>query len=320
MKKKITLVLPFYNEEVNLPILYQSLREITDPLPYDFEFLFVNDGSTDGSSDFVLEQIENHSDVCLIDLSRNFGHQTAVYAGLQHATGNAVIVMDTDLQDRPDAILDFISKWENGAHVVYAIRQDRKEGPIKRFFFSLFYRFLNILSNIPIPVEAGMFSLMDKRIVDLLTAMTERNRFIPGLRAWAGFTQVGIPVERDERGGGTPRVSFLQLTRLAIDAITSFSWLPLRIATALGIFAAFISIVGACIVLYKKFISLEAIPGWTSTLLSIFFFGSAQLITIGIIGEYLGRIYEEVKRRPAYVVKRVVGGSGTEIHEPTKDK
>jgi dolichol-phosphate mannosyltransferase len=312
MKKKVTLVLPYYNEEKNLPILYGRLREITSPLPYDFEFLFINDGSTDGSTDFVLKQVGENSDICLLELSRNFGHQTAVYAGLQHANGEAVIIMDTDLQDRPEVIRDFIQKWEEGAHVVYAIRTKRKENPIKRFFFYMFYKILNGLSSIPIPVEAGMFSLMDRQVVNLLANIPERNRFIPGLRAWVGFNQVGIPVERDERGDRIPRVSFIQLVRLATDAIISFSWIPLRISTILGIVAAFLSIVGTCIVLYKKFISLEAIPGWTSTLLSIFFFGAIQLIIFGIIGEYLGRIYEEVKRRPPYVVRKVIGRSSDE--------
>jgi len=312
MKKKITLVLPYYNEEINLPILYGRLREITTPLPYDFEFLFINDGSTDGSTDFVLKQVGENADICLLELSRNFGHQTAVYAGLQHANGEAAIIMDTDLQDRPEVIRDFIQKWEEGAQVVYAIRKKRKENPIKRFFFYMFYKILNGLSNIPIPAEAGMFSLIDRQVVNLLANLPERNRFIPGLRAWVGFNQVGIPVERDERGDKIPRVSFIQLVRLATDAIISFSWIPLRVSTILGILAAFISITGTCVVLYKKFISLEAIPGWTSTLLSIFFFGAVQLIIFGIIGEYLGRIYEEVKRRPPYVVRKVIGRSREE--------
>ncbi len=320
MKKKITLVLPYYNEEKNLPILYGRLREITAPLPYDFEFLFINDGSTDGSTDFVLKQLGENSDICLLELSRNFGHQTAVYAGLQHANGEAVIIMDTDLQDRPEVIRDFIQKWEEGAQVVYAIRKKRKENPIKRFLFYMFYKILNGLSNIPIPAEAGMFSLIDRQVVNLLANIPERNRFIPGLRAWVGFNQVGIPVERDERGDKIPRVSFIQLVRLATDAIISFSWIPLRISTILGVLAAFLSIIGTCIVLYKKFVSLEAIPGWTSTLLSIFFFGAVQLIIFGIIGEYLGRIYEEVKRRPPYVVRKVIGRSRDEPLLPPNDK
>jgi len=320
MKKKITLVLPYYNEEKNLPILYGRLRDITAPLPYDFEFLFINDGSTDGSTDFVLKQVGENSDICLLELSRNFGHQTAVYAGLQHANGEAVIIMDTDLQDRPEVIRDFIQKWEEGAQVVYAIRKKRKEKPIKRFLFYMFYKILNGLSNIPIPAEAGMFSLIDRQVVNLLANIPERNRFIPGLRAWVGFNQVGIPVERDERGDKIPRVSFIQLVRLATDAIISFSWIPLRVSTILGILAALLSITGTCIVLYKKFISLEAIPGWTSTLLSIFFFGAVQLIIFGIIGEYLGRIYEEVKRRPPYVVRKVIGRSREETLRISNDR
>ncbi len=320
MYKKITLVLPYFNEEKNLPVLYRRLRVITNKLPYRFEYLFINDGSTDGTTDFVIKEITENKDVSLIDLSRNFGHQTAVYAGLQHAEGDAVIVMDTDLQDRPEAITAFLTKWEEGSKVVYAIRHTRKENIFKRPFFSLFYRILKRLSDIPMPMEAGIFGLMDRRVVDLISAMPERNRFIQGLRAWVGFSQTGIQVERDERGDRIPRVSFIQLIKLAMDAIISFSWVPLRISTVLGMIAAMISVIGTCIVLYKKFISYEAIPGWTSILLSIFFFGAVQLIIFGIIGEYLGRIYEEVKHRPAYIVRRVIRGAISETQTISNDE
>lgn len=309
---QITLVLPYFNEEQNLPVLYRQLREITAGLPYRFTFLFVSDGSTDGSTACVLDWVKENQDVLLVELSRNFGQQTAVFAGLQHAGGDAVIVMDTDLQDRPAAIGDFLRQWEGGAQVVYAVRQKRKENAAKRLLFSSFYKILARLADIPIPMEAGLFGLMDRRVVELLAAMPEGNRYIPGLRAWAGFTQVGVTVERDERGDEKPRASVITLFKLAMDAIFSFSRLPLRLATAMGLLSALLAIVATAVVLYSKFVTLKAIPGWTSILLSIFYFGAIQLITIGIIGEYLGRIYEEVKRRPPYAVRRIVRHPGGE--------
>jgi dolichol-phosphate mannosyltransferase len=276
-------------------------------LPYRFELLFVNDGSRDGSKQFLLEQLRSHPDIRLVDLSRNFGHQSAVLAGLHHAAGDCAIMMDTDLQDRPEAIPALLEQWERGAQVVYAIRKKRKEWLPKRLLFAGFYLMLTRLSEVSIPKDAGLFSLLDRRVLDILTQLPERNRYLPGLRAWAGFVQTGIEVERDERSDGPPRVSVMQLLKLALDAIFSFSRIPLRIATALGAFSAFLAVAATAIVLYKKFISLEAIPGWTSTLLSILFLGAVQLFSLGILGEYLGRIYEEVKRRPPYLVKDIYG-------------
>lgn len=304
--KTISFILPFFNEEKNLPILFQRIQEATESLSYYFKFIFIDDGSSDKSAEFILPKIRKKENIMLIQLSRNFGHQTAVYAGLQHAESDAVIIMDTDLQDSITAITDFIKYWEEGYQVVYAVRQNRKEGMIKRIMFSSFYRLFRYLANVPIPIQAGLFCLIDKKVVDLLANMSERNRYIPGLRAWTGFNQIGIPVDREERGDKKPRASLIKLFRLALDAIISFSWTPLKISTFIGIFAACLAIIGTCIVLYKKYISLVAIPGWTSILLSIFFFGAVQLIAIGIIGEYLGRIYEEVKQRPPFIIDRIV--------------
>lgn len=311
MNKHITIVLPFFNEETNLPILYDRLRQVTAALPHRFDFLFINDGSSDQSPRFARDEALARDDVRMVDLSRNFGHQTAVFAGIQHATGDAVIVMDTDLQDRPEAIPLFVEQWEQGNDVVYAIRKKRKEFFLKRLLFASFYQILSRLSEITIPLDSGLFCLMDRRVVDVLADLPERNRYLPGMRAWAGFTQTGVEVERDERPDGPPRVSFYQLVKLAADAIFSFSRIPLRLATALGLFTACLAVVATLIVLYAKYISLKAIPGWTSILLSIFFIGAVQLISLGILGEYLGRIYEEVKRRPAYLVRKIWSRRGT---------
>jgi len=307
MTKTVSFVLPFYNEENNLPVLFHRLLALSAQLTCATEFVFVNDGSTDGSLAYLAGLIPQHGNVRVVDLSRNFGQMTAVHAGLRHAAGDAVIIMDTDLQDRPEAVQDFIAEWERGADVVYAIRANRKESFIKRALFRSFYAVFRRLAEIPIPEEAGLFSLMDRRVVDLLVALPERNRYIPGLRAWIGFRQVGVTVERDRRGDEIPRQSFVGLIKMASDAIFSFSRVPLRIATTLGLVAVSLAVVAAAVVLYKKFVSHVAIPGWTSTLISIFFLGAVQLICLGILGEYLGRIYEEVKRRPHYVVRQVLG-------------
>lgn len=331
MPKRVSVVLPFFNEERNLPVLHERLRQVIHPLPYQFELVFVNDGSRDGSKAFLLEQIRAHPDIRLIDLSRNFGHQSAVLAGLHHASGDCVIMMDTDLQDRPEAIPLLLEQWEQGAQVVYAVRKKRKELLPKRLLFAGFYLMLTRLSEVPIPRDAGLFSLLDRRVVDVLIQLPERNRYLPGLRAWAGFTQTGIEVERDERSDGPPRVSVMQLLKLALDAIFSFSRIPLRIATALGACAALLAVAATAVVLYKKFISLEAIPGWTSILLSILFLGAVQLFSLGILGEYLGRIYEEVKRRPPYLVQETYGftpeagaseasGTCTPVSRPARPK
>jgi glycosyltransferase involved in cell wall biosynthesis len=320
MRKHITIVLPFYNEEKNLPVLYERLRQVASTLPYRFEFLFVNDGSSDRGTIFAREAALSGENVRLVDLARNFGHQTAVLAGLQHAEGDAVVVMDTDLQDRPEAIPLFIEQWEKGNEVVYAIRTKRKEFVLKRLLFASFYQILSRLSEIPIPLDSGLFSLMDRRVVDVLADLPERNRYLPGMRAWAGFTQIGVEIERDERLDGPPRISFYQLVKLATDAIFSFSRIPLRLATALGLFSAFLAVIATLMVLYDKFISLKAIPGWTSTLLSILFLGAVQLISLGILGEYLGRIYEEVKHRPPYVVRKIWGRPSGAREETTGTK
>ncbi|HPC20579.1 MAG TPA: glycosyltransferase family 2 protein, partial [Kiritimatiellia bacterium] len=209
MTKTVSFVLPFYNEEINLPVLCERLLALSARWPYATELVFVNDGSTDGSLAYLTSLIAAHGNIRVVDLSRNFGQMTAVHAGLQHAAGDAVIIMDTDLQDRPEAALDLVAEWERGADVVYAIRAKRKESFAKRILFRSFYAVFRRLAEIPIPEEAGLFSLMDRRVVDLLVALPERNRYIPGLRAWVGFRQVGVTVERDRRGDKLPRQSFI---------------------------------------------------------------------------------------------------------------
>lgn len=305
-RERVSIVLPFFNEEGNLPLLWSRLSVVLESTPCEWECVFVNDGSTDGSEAFLRPIAESgRLGVRLVNLSRNFGHQAAVSAGMHFSTGGAVVVMDTDLQDRPEAIPALLDEWRKGFHVVYAVRKKRKENAVKRFLFKTFYRVLARLSEIPIPMEAGLFCIMDRRVVDVVTACREKERYVPGLRAWAGFRQTGLEVERDRRGDDRPRVSLFRLFKLAADAVFSFSRIPLRIATILGVLAALSAFGGIGFVLYHKLFTGKAISGWTSTMVSIFFFGAVQLISIGIMGEYLGRIYEEVKRRPPFVVRDV---------------
>jgi dolichol-phosphate mannosyltransferase len=267
------------------------------------EVIFVDDGSSDGSAALVKGLCLEDPRVRQLRLSRNFGHQSALTAGIDHASGEAVVLMDADLQDRPEALPAFIAAWREGAEVVYALRVRRKEGPLQRTAFRAFYVLLSRLSGIPQPQDAGIFCLLDRQVVDVLKGMPEHNRYFPGLRAYAGFRQRGIEVERDPRFSGRPRVGVLGLAKLALDGIVSFSYVPIRLVTAMGFLIALAAFSVMCDVLYKKLVSHEAILGWASTLTAILFLGGTQLITLGLVGEYIGRIYEEVKKRPYYIVR-----------------
>jgi dolichol-phosphate mannosyltransferase len=299
----LSVVIPIHNEEPTLPELWRRLRETLAGLDVPAEILFVDDGSTDRSSALIEEIGKADRRVKEIRLSRCFGHQSALTAGIDHATGAAIVLMDGDLQDRPEAIPSLLSEWRAGAEVIYAHRVKRKEGPLKRAAFWAFYAIVSRLSGVPQPPGAGIFGLLDRKVVDVLKTMPEHNRYFPGLRAYAGFRQKGIDVERDARYAGEPRVSPLGLLKLALDGIISFSYVPIRLVTVAGVFVAAAAGFFMCVVLYKKLVSHEAILGWASTLVAILFLGATQLITLGIVGEYIGRIYEEVKARPYYIVR-----------------
>lgn len=302
-----TIVIPIYNEEETLWELWGQLKSVLDNLKGMSEVVFVNDGSTDRSLAILQKINEQHPEVKVISLSRNFGHQCALSAGIDHAEGNSVILMDGDLQDSPQAIFDFVDKWKDGYEVVYAIRRKRKESWLKRLGFVTFYRILNSLSGFRLPLDAGIFSLIDRKVVLALRKMPERNKYITGLRAYAGFRQIGIPVERGPRYRGEPKVTPRKLFKLAFDGILSFSVLPLRIATFLGFIFAFFSFITGLIGLYVKFILGEAFLSWAYGLTTTFFMGGVQLMFLGIIGEYIGRIYEEIKKRPYYIIDRKIG-------------
>lgn len=309
MSRDITysIVIPIFNEEETIQELWQRLSNVIGQLDGFSEVIFVNDGSFDTSVDILTKLSCANPEVKLLSLSRNFGHQCALSAGIDHADGKAVIIMDGDLQDSPEAIIDFISKWQQGYDVVYAIRQKRKEKWWKRVAFKSFYRIQSNLSGLKLPLDAGIFSLMDRKVILALRSMPERHKYLSGLRAYAGFKQVGIFVERGPRYRGEPKVTVMKLFKLAFDGIFSFSTIPLKLATILGLACALSSFVIGLIGLYFKFILGIEFLSWAYGLTTTFFLGGVQLLSLGIIGEYIGRIYDEVRQRPYYIVDRKVG-------------
>ncbi len=302
---ELSLVIPIYNEQENLPLLYQRLCTSLEPVCESFEILFINDGSRDDSLPMMQGLASKDGRICVIDLSRNFGHQVAISAGLDYAGGKGVIIMDADLQDPPEVLPEFIAKWREGYDVVYAIRAKRKESLLKRSLYSLFYRLLQRIASIEIPLDAGDFCIMDRRVVDELNGMPERGRFVRGLRSWIGLRQTGLPYERQLRYAGQPKYTFSRLVYLALDGLVSFSFLPLHLITLLGFAVSAFSIVMAIFYAIKRLIVGLYPPGFATTIVAILFLAGIQLITIGVIGEYVGRIFEEVKRRPLYIVRRI---------------
>lgn len=303
----LSIVIPIYNEEKTLPILYQRLTSVMAKIKTPYEVIFVDDGSKDNSMNLMLNMNKNDSRIKILKLSRNFGHQTAISAGINQAGGEAVILMDGDLQDPPEVMLEFIKKWKEGWDVVYGIKKKRKENIIKRLLFSLFYRIIGLISEIKLPIDAGTFSIMDKKVVRILQSMPERNKYISGLRTWSGFKQTGIVYERGARFSGKPRQSLSKLFKLAFDGIFSFSSVPLKVFTYFGFLIAILSSIAAIVILCIKLFTDKAISGWASTMVAIFFLGSVQLLSVGIVGQYIARIYEEVKSRPYYVVEQKIG-------------
>lgn len=304
---ELSVVLPVYNEEDNISVLYSHLIRVLQEMGMDYEIIFVDDSSRDKSTERLQGfSAENHN-VTVVELARNFGHQVAITAGLDHARGKAVVVMDADLQDPPEMLPQFIAKWREGYDVVYAIRERRKEVWFKRAAYSGFYRLLQRVANIEIPLDAGDFCIMDRKVVNLLRSMPERNRFVRGIRSWVGLNQTGLPCERQARYGGKPKYTFGHLTLLALDGLISFSYVPLRVISVLGFSVSLLSIILAVFYTVKKLLYGLSPPGFATLVVSIFFLAGIQLITVGVMGEYIGRIFDEVKQRPLYVVRRVIG-------------
>lgn len=306
-KPNYSLIIPIYNEEETLPELYRRVSAVMDRLPGIGELWLINDGSQDQSLNIMRSLFAQDSRVHYLSLARNFGHQIAVTAGLNFAQGQAVIVLDADLQDPPELIPKLLEVWKAGYQVVYAQRTKRKkETWFKRFTAFAFYRILRRLADIDIPADTGDFCLMDRQVVDVLNQIPERNRYIRGLRSWIGYRQTSVKFERDPRFAGEVKYTFRKSFSLALNSIISFSRIPLRLSTYLGLFSALVALLMSIIVLYWR-LSQPSSPltGFAAIMIAVFFLGSVQLICLGLLGEYIGRIYEEVKGRPLYTLAEV---------------
>lgn len=307
----VSVVVPCYNEEQVIRETHARLVGVLEQLePLRFEIIYVDDGSRD-QTPLILGHLQSDDErVRVIRLSRNFGHQIAVTAGLEHALGDALVLIDADLQDPPEVILEMVERWREGFHVAYGLRTERSgETGFKLWTAHLFYRIINRLSETEIPLDTGDFRLMDRRVVDALLLMPERDRFLRGMVSWVGFRQVAVPYERAPRHAGESKYPLLKMIRFATDAVLSFSFIPLRLATWLGFMTILMAVAG---IIYAVVLRLYTDPshwvrGWTSTFTAILFIGGVQLISLGIIGEYLGRIYSEVKKRPLYIVQEQLG-------------
>lgn len=309
MAPKYSFIIPIYNEEETISEMYRRMSAVMERMDGTVELILINDGSRDRSLHLLRDLHDRDSRICYLSLARNFGHQIAVTAGLNFARGQIIVILDADLQDPPELIPDMVEKWRQGYQVVYAQRtQRRKESWFKRFTAYSFYRLLKQLADVDIPTDTGDFCLLDRKVVEVLNAMPERNRYIRGLRSWVGFRQTAIRFERDPRFAGEVKYTFRKSLALAINGLVSFSTVPLRISTYIGLLAAIASILMALLVLYwRVFVPNSPLTGFTMVLMATFFLGAVQLVCIGILGEYIGRIYEEVKGRPLYTLAEVGG-------------
>ena len=304
MEITYSIVAPIYNESDNLPELYRRVKEVMDSTGETWELVLVDDGSTDGSTDVIRELGKKDKRVRPVIFARNFGHQIAITAGWDYARGAAVIIIDADLQDPPEVILDLAKKWKEGYEVVYAVRAEREgESWFKKFTSALFYRLIYRITDVKIPLDTGDFRLMDRKVVDVMKSMPERHRFPRGMSAWVGFKQVGVEYRRAARFAGETKYPFKKMLRLALNAITGFSYFPLQLATYIGFTSAGIAILAIPVVIYMRMAGSQAFFGQATTLISVLFLGGVQLISLGILGEYIGRLYDEAKGRPLYIVR-----------------
>ncbi len=300
---EISVIAPVYNEEILLPDFYK--RTASALKDHSFEIILVDDGSKDTSWQIIADICKKDPRVKGIGFSRNFGHQSALTAGLENASGEAIVLIDSDLQDPPEVILDMIKKWKEGFDVVYGMRSEREgETAFKKFTASMFYKLLRKSSRMDIPLETGDFRLMSRPVVKALNDLPERVRFLRGLSTWVGYRQTGISYKRDPRTAGVTKFPFFKMLKFAFDGISSFSFIPLQMASYLGLASTVIAFLLMIYSVYVRLFSDTAVRGWASLMVSIFFIGGIQLLMIGVIGEYVGRIYEEVKRRPLYLASR----------------
>ncbi len=304
MKIIYSIVAPIYNEIESLPLLYSRVKEVMDSSNETWELILVDDGSTDGSTEKIRELAQADKTVRPVIFARNFGHQVAITAGWDYARGDAIVIIDADLQDPPETILELAKKWKEGYEVVYAVRGERQgESWFKLWTASLFYRLIYRLTDVKIPVDTGAFRLMDRKVVNVLKQMKERHRFPRGMSAWVGFKQIGVTYKRAARHAGVTKYPFSKMFRLALNAITSFSYFPLQVATFFGFLSAGMSILAIPLVMILRLAGSHFFEGQTTTLISVLFLGGVQLISLGILGEYIGRLYDEAKGRPLYIVR-----------------
>lgn len=304
----VSIVIPVLNEAPNLAALMQRLSRVMDKVQVRWQVLFVDDGSTDETLDILKRLNAEDSRIKAISLSRNFGKEIALAAGLRYAEGDAAILMDADLQHPPELVAEFIEKWRAGYRIVYGVRAGRESDSfLRRILSRLFYKVFNALARTDIPEDAGDFRLLDRRAIDAMNALDETSRFNKGLFSWIGFKSIGVPFTTEERAHGTSRWNLRALVRFALDGLTSFSTLPLRVWSLVGLTISFIAFVYALIMLVRTLVLGTDVPGFPSLIISVMFFAGVQLITLGVIGEYLGRVYEEVKARPLFIVAEEVG-------------
>ena len=301
----VSIVIPLYNEREVFPLLNERIEATLEQLPQPVEVLLVDDGSEDETAAAIDRLVSHDRRFVGIHLSRNFGHQAALTAGMDLCRGEVVALIDGDLQDPPELLLEMYAKIQEGYDVVYAVRRSRKESFLYRVAYRVFYRLLKLATHLPIPVDSGDFGMMSRRVVDQINAMPEQHRFVRGLRSFAGFRQVGIPYDRGARLAGRPKFTPTRLVRLAADGIFTFSELPLRLASLLGVFIAFVSTIYMGYLLIWRMTTDRELPGFATLAVSIFFLASIQLICLGIVEEYIARIHSEVKRRPRYIIDRV---------------
>jgi polyisoprenyl-phosphate glycosyltransferase len=301
---KYSIVVPVYNEEEVIHETYRRLTEVMRSTKEAYELLFVNDGSRDQTAEIIKEYSEQDPAVVLLDFARNFGHQIAITAGMDYARGEAVVVIDADLQDPPELILEMIEKWKQGFDVVYAKRTKRKgETYFKKQTAAMFYRFLRAMTDIDIPLDTGDFRLLDRKVCNQMNSIQEKNRFVRGLVSWVGFKQTAVEYERDERLAGESKYPLKKMLKLSMDGITSFSYKPLKLASYAGVTLSGIGFIYLLVVMYLKLFTDSTITGWSSLIVIQLFFSGIILIILGMIGEYIGRIYDETKNRPLYIVR-----------------
>ncbi|WP_024832111.1 glycosyltransferase family 2 protein [Ruminiclostridium josui] len=318
-RKLLSVVVPVYNEQEVITETYRRLKASLSNLDMDIEYIFINDGSTDNTYLKLKELIVN-TDVKLINFSRNFGHQIAISAGMDYAKGDAVVVIDADLQDPPEIISEMIEKWKEGYEVVYGKRLHREgETLFKKLTAKLFYRVIDNITDIKLPVDVGDFRLIDKKVCNSMKSLPERARYVRGLVSWVGFNQTSIEYKREKRFAGKTKYPLRKMIKLATDGIISFSYRPLKLATFLGMTVSALSFIYLIVILLQKFFTNSTVEGWASTMVVSLFFNGVMLVVIGIMGEYVGRIYEEVKSRPLYVIGELINfDEGNKTNEYTK--